>query len=215
MKCSYHPEVDSRQVCGACNKFLCDDCANQIKGKAYCPECLAQGAEWVAAVKDFRLSPDSPKRAALFAIIPGIGAVYNNEYLKAVTYFTVFAALIVMGDTLNPVFGFGAFVFLIFTMFEAYRTAEKYTRQQALSDGSGEVAGRSDGNLTGWGVFLILAGALFLLQNVLSSFFLIRMWPAIFIMMGIYLVWFSVRGRKKRNQDVHYSGSSMDIDNKE
>ncbi|MBN2321238.1 MAG: hypothetical protein JXR49_19315 [Acidobacteria bacterium] len=215
MKCSYHPEVDSRHVCSACKKFLCDDCAIRIKEKAYCRECLAQGAEWVATAKDFRLPSDSPRRAALFAIIPGIGAVYNNEYLKAVTFFTVFAALVVMGDTLNHVFGFGAFVFLIFTMFDAYRTAEKGVRRQMQSEGSGEESGRTDSSLIGWGVFLILAGALFLLQNVLSHYFLVRMWPAIFILIGAYLVYLSVRGRKERDRDMRDPGSSIELNKKE
>ncbi len=201
MKCSFHPEVESRQICSACKKFLCDDCANPVKGKTYCLPCLEQGAEWVTTVKDFRLPSDSPRRAAFFAIVPGIGAVYNNEYLKAVTYFTVFAALIVMGNALNAVFGFGAFVFLIFTMFDAYRTAEKATRRRMKPDGSGEETDSPDSSLTGWGFFLILAGALFLLQNIISFYFLVRMWPAIFILIGAYLVFLSVRGRRKTNRD--------------
>ena len=211
MKCSFHPEVDSSQICSACKKYLCDDCANRIKEKVYCAECLEKGAEWVATVKDFRLPSDSPRRAAIFAIIPGIGAVYNNEYLKAVTYFTVFAALIMMGDALNAVFGFGAFVFLVFTMFDAYRTAEKRARRIAQPDGSALEPGYTDNSLTGWGVFLILAGALFLLQNIISFYFLARMWPAIFILMGAYLVYLSLRRRNRRNRDMRYSGSSTEF----
>lgn len=208
MKCSYHPEVDSRQICNACKKYLCDDCTHQVKGKAYCLPCLEQGADWVSTVKDFRLPADSPRRAALFAVIPGIGAVYNNEYLKAVTYFTVFAALIVMGDALNGVFGFGAFVFLIFTMFEAYRTAEKNVRRRMQQpDGPVGESGHADNSLAGWGVFLIIAGALFLLQNIVSLYFLARMWPAIFIVAGVYLVYLSVRSRMRRNRDMRDSGS--------
>jgi len=211
MKCSYHPEVDSRQICNACKKLLCDDCAHQIKGKAYCLPCLEQGADWVATVKDFRLPTDSPRRAAIFAVIPGIGAVYNNEYLKAVTYFTVFAALIVMGDALNAVFGFGAFVFLVFTMFEAYRTAEKNVRRRMQPDEPGGESARSDSSLAGWGFFLILAGALFLFQNILSFYFLARIWPAIFILIGGYLVYLSVRGRWSKNRSTQEPGSSTEL----
>jgi hypothetical protein len=215
MKCSYHPEVDSQQVCNACKKFLCDECANEIKGKAYCRDCLAQGAEWVATVKNFHLDSDSPKRAALFAIIPGIGAVYNNEYLKAVTYFTVFAALVVMGDALNGIFGFGAFVFLVFTMFDAYRTAEKNIHRHMQPQESGETQVRSDGYLIGWGIFLMLAGALFILQNLLPPYLLARMWPSIFILVGGYLVYLSVKGSRKRTRDARYPGSSVEINNKD
>lgn len=195
MKCAYHPEVDSRYECGACRKYLCDDCAIRIKDKTYCRECLEQGADWVAAVKDLRLPADSPKRAALFAVIPGIGAVYNNEYLKAVTYFTVFAALFAMGSV-HAVFGFGAFVFLVFTMLDAYRSAERNARRLPQYGASAEKPGTGDVNLTGWGVFLILMGALFLLQNLVSLYFLARIWPAVFIVIGAYLVYFSVRRRR-------------------
>jgi hypothetical protein len=210
MKCSYHPEVESRHTCSACRKFLCDDCASEIKGKQYCRECLEQGAEWVTAVKDLRLPQDAPKRAAFFAVIPGIGAVYNNEYLKAVTYFTVFAALVAMGDAVNAVFGFGAFVFLIFTMFDAYRSAERNARRLLPSGNSGERPGDAQSNLTVWGIFLILMGVLFLLQNFVSLYFLARIWPAAFILIGAYLVYLSVRRRKKESGEPGAPNSSSE-----
>ena len=51
----------------------------------------------------FRLPKDAPKRAALCSLIPGMGAVYNNENLKAITYFSVFAALVIMGERVHEV----------------------------------------------------------------------------------------------------------------
>lgn len=195
MKCSYHPEVDSQQICSACRKFLCDDCANQIQGKPYCRDCLVQGVEWVTTVKDLRLPSDSPKRAAAFAIIPGIGAVYNNEYLKAITYFAVFASLIVMGDTVSGVFGFGAFVFLVFTIFDAYRSAESIARRRLQADTSAEEPLRQDKSVFGWGIFLIALGILFLLQNFISFYYLNKMWPIIIVLTGAFLVFRSLRDR--------------------
>jgi hypothetical protein len=128
MKCSYHPLVDIQEVCSLCNKPLCTECVHKIKGKPYCQDCLVEGAEWAASVKNLKLPADAPKRAAVCALIPGMGAVYNNDYLKAITYFAVFACLVMMGDSVNGVFGFGAFAFLVFTMFDAFRTAEFKTR---------------------------------------------------------------------------------------
>ena len=96
MKCTYHPEAEAKEFCSACNKTLCTECSHQIKGKYYCQECLVQGAEWATAVKDLRIPIDSPRRAAVCSVIPGMGAVYNNEYMKALTYFAVFAALVIM-----------------------------------------------------------------------------------------------------------------------
>jgi hypothetical protein len=191
MKCSYHPATDSSELCRTCNKPLCPQCAHQIKGRFYCQDCLVRGAEWAAAVKDLRVPADSPKRAAVCALIPGMGAVYNNEYLKAITYFTVFAALVTMGD-IHAVFGFGAFAFLVFTMFDSYRVAEAKARAKIEGEPSAKQA-QTDKTVAGWGVFLILLGILFMLQNILPYHLLQRAWPMVFILLGAYLVYRYVR----------------------
>ena len=66
----------------------------ESKDKAYCQNCLVEGAEWAATMKNLRLPADAPKRAALCALIPGMGAVYNSEYMKGITYFAVWAGLV-------------------------------------------------------------------------------------------------------------------------
>ncbi len=197
MKCSYHPEVESQEFCTACSKPLCSGCSHRIKGKVFCQDCLVSGAEWAAAMKGLRVPADSPKRAAACALIPGVGAVYNNEYMKALTYFAVFAALTVMGHNVNGVFGFGAFVFLIFTMFDAYRTAEARARARIEAGPDHEQAGerREDKTVVGWGIFLIVLGILFLLQNIIPFYFLNRLWPLAFILLGAYLVYRSLHDR--------------------
>jgi hypothetical protein len=201
MKCSYHPAVESQETCKACGKPLCSECAHKVKGKAYCQDCLVEGAEWAATVKGLRLPADAPRRAAVCALIPGMGAVYNNEYLKAITYFAVFASLVMMGDKVNGVFGFGSFAFLVFTMFDAYRTAEAKTRKRVESGGSSEELPQQDRTIIGWGIFLIVLGILFLLQNVIPYYFLNRLWPLLFILLGAYLVYRAVHDRQKRSRN--------------
>jgi hypothetical protein len=129
-----------------------------------------------------------------------MGAVYNNEYLKAVTYFAVFAALVVMGDRINGVFGFGAFVFLIFTMFDSYRTAENIARRR-LERGTVPQGPERDRTVVGWGIFLMILGVLFLLQNIIPYHFLNRLWPLAFILLGGYLVYRSIRDRGPENSN--------------
>jgi hypothetical protein len=189
MKCSYHPAVEFQDVCSVCGKGLCSDCVHRIRNKAYCQDCLSQGAEWAATARNLHLSADSPKRAAICALIPGMGAVYNSEYLKAITYFAVFASLSMMGDRVHGIFGFGAFVFLIFTMFDAYRTAEAITRRRLESGIVSEESPRQDKTILGWGIFLIILGVLFLLQNIIPFYFLNRLWPVVFIILGAFLVY--------------------------
>ncbi len=193
MKCSYHPAVEFQEVCSVCGKALCSECVQSIRGKGYCQDCLVQGTEWAATARNLHLSADSPKRAALCALIPGMGAVYNSEYLKAITYFAVFASLSIMGDRVHGVFGFGAFVFLIFTMFEAYRTAEAIARKRLETAAVSEEHGRQDKAILGWGIFLIILGVLFLLQNIIPFYFLNRLWPLLFILLGAFLVYRAIR----------------------
>jgi hypothetical protein len=202
MKCSYHPAVDSQEACSACSKPMCAECTHKIKGKPYCQDCLIQGAEWAATVKGLKLPSDAPKRAALCAIIPGIGAVYNNEYMKAVTYFAVWAALSVMGSRVHGVFGFGAVVFVVFTMFDAHRTAEAQARRRLQPGYISTEPLQQDRTIIGWGVFLILLGFVFLLQNVIPDYFFVnRLWPLVFILLGGYLVYRAMKGREKQMHD--------------
>jgi hypothetical protein len=196
MKCTYHPAVESQELCNACNKFLCSDCAHRIKGKVYCQDCLVEGAEWASTFKGLRLPSDAPKRAAFCAIIPGLGAVYNTEYMKAIAYFSVWAALAVMGNRLSSVFGFGAFVFILFTMFDAYRSAEARVRTRLQTGAPVEEAMRQDKTLIGWGIFLMVLGLIFFLHNLIPFYYLNRFWPVIFILIGGFLVYIAMQSRK-------------------
>jgi hypothetical protein len=195
MKCSYHPAVDYQAMCTACSKPLCSECAHKIKGKTYCQDCLVEGAEWASTVKRLQLPSDAPRRAAVCALIPGMGAVYNNEYLKALTFFAVFAALIMMGERISGIFGFGACTFLVFTIFDAYRTAELKARKQLESSTSKE-SRHQDNTIIAWGIFLILLGILFLLQNIINYYFLNQLWPLVFIFLGAYLIYRALHDRK-------------------
>ena len=152
------------------------------------------GAEWAAAARGSGAPASSPRRAALCALIPGMGAVYNGEYSKAVTFFAVFAALMIMGDTANGVFGLGAFVFLIYTMFDAYRSAEAGNRA-AIVAGPSALPSVKDKTAAGWGILLIVLGIFFLLRNVIPFYLLSRLWPLVFICLGIWLVYRYIKSK--------------------
>ena len=198
MKCSYHPSADSREFCSTCSRALCEECAHQIKGKVYCQDCLVRGAEWAAAVKDSRLPTDAPKRAAVVSLIPGMGAVYNGQYQKAITQFAVWAALIIMGDEVHGIFGFGAFVFLIYTMFDSYRTAEANLRMRRQPAQIPNIDTK-DRSVAAWGILLIVLGVIFLLKNFIHMYFLSRLWPLAFMALGAYLVFYYLRGHGQDN----------------
>ena len=102
-------------------------------------------------------------------------------------------------------FGFGAFAFLVFTMFDAYRTAEAKARVRLESGAAGakELEPPSqDKTVAAWGVFLMILGVLFLLQNIIPYYFLHRLWPLVFIFLGAYLVYRAVREKDDGSRDV-------------
>jgi len=190
MKCYYHPNVESTQSCSACRKYLCAACAHSIKGKAYCQDCLVAGADLAALAVTPRLANFSPARAALFALVPGIGAVYNRQYVKAVLHFAIFAGLTIIADSGPGIFGVAAFAFYVFTIIDAYRSAQVILRNVVLNQQMLEEKAE-DINIPVWGGVLVLLGVLFFLNN-LGVFSLSEMtrflWPLFFVGLGVYLV---------------------------
>jgi len=73
-------------------------------------------------------------------------------------------------------------------MFDSYRVAEAKTRAKIEGESPAKQM-QPDRTVAGWGVFLILLGILFMLQNIIPYHFLHRMWPLIFILLGGYLVY--------------------------
>lgn len=190
MRCYYHSDVESIHACSTCRKFLCAACAHSIKGKIFCQDCLVAGAELAGIAATPRLATYSPGRAALFAIIPGIGAVYNRQYVKAVLHFAIFAGLSIIASNGPDVFGVAAFAFYIFTIIDAYRSAQSILRNIVLNPRLLEEESE-DINVPVWGGVLVLLGILFFLNN-LGVFSLAEMtrflWPLFFVGLGVYLV---------------------------
>ena len=190
MKCYYHPNVESIQSCSACRKYLCAACSHSIKGKTYCQDCLVAGADLAALAVTPRLANFSPARAALFALVPGIGAVYNRQYVKAVLHFAIFAGLTIIADSGPGIFSVAAFAFYVFTIIDAYRSAQVILKNVVLNQQLLEEK-TEDINIPVWGGVLVLLGVLFFLNN-LGVFSLSEMtrflWPLFFVGLGVYLV---------------------------
>jgi hypothetical protein len=128
-----------------------------------------------------------PTRAALCALVPGVGAVYNREYTKAVVHFSIFAGLAMIGETVG-VFSLAAASFYVFTIIDAYRTADTILKRggfEAAQDQQEEI------NLPVWGGLLILMGVLFLLDNLgaIRIRTAVQFWPLILVALGAYLIY--------------------------
>ena len=191
MKCYYHPDLDSTNGCAVCARTLCISCSHSVKGRIYCQDCLVRGAELAGLARNPGVANYSPSRAALFGIIPGIGAVYNRQYTKAIAHIGIYAALWMIADAVDGIFVLATIAFWIFTIIDAYRSAQDILRRQVANPEL--IAGERDDEvkLPVWGIVLVAMGLIFFMNNLgflnLRTFLRLA-WPLLFIGAGAYLI---------------------------
>jgi TM2 domain-containing membrane protein YozV len=127
MNCNYHPDVPSSAFCQFCGKPLCKECVRNVGGSVFCEVCLAErlrasgGAAPGESAPVFTGTPH-PMLAALLGFIPGVGAMYNGQYAKAIAHVVIFAVLASMSDHVG-VFGILVAAWVFYQVFDAYQTA--------------------------------------------------------------------------------------------
>jgi len=223
MKCAVHREVDATGFCRNCGKAMCSVCARPVREVLYCEDCLALGMGVPAVplppppaadpysrpgyVPPAFVTPGSPLPpvppgksgaiAFLLGLFPGLGAVYNGEYNKALLHIVIFTALLVglvsaasaddvsVGAVITMALLLAGFVF--FMAFDAMRVSQAKSTGQAVNDPLNELSK----NLPVGPIVLIGIGALLLLSNfrVFDFFHLSigRLWPLILIGGGVLM----------------------------
>lgn len=125
MNCNFHPDVPSVAYCQFCGKALCKDCVRNVGGSVYCESCLAErlrgGGVSAPAAPVFSGAPH-PMLAGLLGFIPGVGAMYNGQYAKAIAHVVIFAVLASLGDK-SGIFGILVAAWVFYQVFDAYQTA--------------------------------------------------------------------------------------------
>lgn len=140
MNCAIHTDVPAVAYCRTCGKALCESCKRDVMGAVYCEPCIAvrlHGSQPVAnAVPAAGVSASappppvvvsntpSPGVAMLLGFIPGVGAMYNGQFLKAFIHVVIFVLLIVAADNISGLFGILIAFFVFYMAFDAYKTAE-------------------------------------------------------------------------------------------
>src|ERR1700736_1106832 len=208
MNCAVHPNVEATGYCRNCGKPMCTECTRQVRDVLYCEDCLA-GVMGLAPVQPFAAvgslppapaplppapSPtkysSSPAVAFFLGLVPGLGAIYNGEYNKALVHIVVFAALIVglssdLGDGPETAVALLLAGFIFYMALDSMRTAKAKITGEVVAD-----------PLESWSkdrpvgpIILIAMGGLFLLNNFgFFSFFQIhRFWPVILIAVGVLM----------------------------
>lgn len=212
MKCAVHPEAEASGYCRNCGKPLCPACVRPVRDVLYCEECLANGMGLAAppapavapsAPAGTPLAPavpvaagprsgGNPGLAFILGLVPGLGAIYNGEYNKALIHIVVFAAIIVglnsdIGDGPTVALALVLAGFILYMGMDAMRTVKARNAGQPLQD-----------PLEAWSksrpvgpLILIAVGALFLLNNFgFFDFFRVRQifWPLVLIGVGVLML---------------------------
>jgi hypothetical protein len=135
MNCAVHNQTQAVAYCRTCGKALCEECKRDVMGAIYCEPCIAarlQGAPAGTTAGAVPLPPvaasvpgaPNPTIAGLLGFIPGVGAMYNGQFVKAFAHVVIFVMLIIAADNISGVFGVLIGFFVIYMAFEAYKTAE-------------------------------------------------------------------------------------------
>jgi TM2 domain-containing membrane protein YozV len=226
MNCARHSNVAAVAYCRTCGKPLCADCTHDVRGTIFCESCLAErmgealppslpaqpvttARAGAAHVVQERLP--SPGLAAVLGFIPGVGAMYNGQFMKGFIHVGAFVCLIWMASRFGPIMVPVFFAYFFYLVFDAYKTAHAIELGQPVPDpfgfermfgptvhpgapavasaaAAGEVRPRK--SVPTAAVVLIALGALFLLHTAgVFSFDIARYFvPAILVGLGIWLL---------------------------
>jgi hypothetical protein len=130
MNCAAHTQTQAVAFCRTCGKALCEDCKRDVMGAIYCEPCIAARLQGQPAPAATAMPPvaapgtPSPIMAGLLGFVPGVGAMYNGQFMKAFAHVVIFVLLIIATSNINGVFGVLIAFFVFYMAFEAYKTAE-------------------------------------------------------------------------------------------
>jgi len=212
MNCYYHAEKQAIAFCRSCGHPVCEACQRLSGGTVYCPEHApvvdagvftpeaAAHNPYVqppAAVTSLRTSPGL---AFVLGFIPGVGAIYNGQYLKGLVHAVVFGLLVsILSSTHDgstaPFLGILLAAFVFYMPFEAFHTARQRRAGLPVDEWSSFAPVATGARRAHRGslgpVILIGIGVLFLLDtmNLMDFRLLGRFWPVLLIVGGAYMLY--------------------------
>ncbi len=196
MNCYLHTDREAKAYCRSCGRPLCEDCQRLAQDTVYCSEHAPAPPPAPAAAPAAVPSSDSPGLAFVLGLIPGVGAIYNGQYVKGLIHVIVLGVLISILSSgsaggFEPLFGLLTALWFFYMAFEAYHTANRRLRGQPVDEFSSLIPLRSpQAGSTAAAVTLIVLGTLFLLMNARPDWtrFLFKLWPAALIIIGVYML---------------------------
>ncbi|MFN0119665.1 MAG: B-box zinc finger protein [Blastocatellia bacterium] len=203
MSCAYHPVNSAAVRCHSCARPLCPSCDHRIKGFTYCEDCivagvglLRQGQAWSGYHAGAPVAPaagaKAPGIAFLLGLIPGLGAAYNGQSIKALLHFAVTAGLWELADIFNSgMLGLAGGAFYIFSLYDAWQSARRFNLGADLRAEDEQLRQLLRDNTHVWGGALLGIGALAILHTILNRFWYFRFpgaWPLILVLAGLFLL---------------------------
>ena len=135
--------------------------------------------------------------AFLLGLIPGVGAIYNGQYLKGLVHAIIIGLLISLasasdGTAGQPFLAMLMMAFWFYMAFEAYHTAKKRQLGVRVEEWSSLLGPTPrTGRVPLGPIILIGIGVIFLLDtlHILNFRDFGRFWPVILILVGAYLLY--------------------------
>ncbi len=129
MNCVNHPDVAFSAYCQSCGRPLCSACMRTVGGVVYCEPCLVArmspppGAGQAMPSANLSGLHAHPLLAGLLGFIPGVGAMYNGQFVKALAHVLIFAVFVSLSHH-SDVFGLLVAAFVFYQVFDAAQTAK-------------------------------------------------------------------------------------------
>ncbi len=134
MDCVNHSGVSATAYCQNCGKALCSSCVrNAAGGQIFCEPCWTAWQSVQGTYMAFPAGAPHPVLAAFLGLIPGVGAMYNGQFIKGLVHVVIFAVL-VSAAHIYGVFGLFVVGWICYQVFEAYHTARARRDGEPLPD---------------------------------------------------------------------------------
>jgi TM2 domain-containing membrane protein YozV len=207
MYCSYHQSNPARVGCSHCRRPLCSYCDHRIKGYPYCQDCIVRGIDSLSRSSAENQSTHKGIIAALLGMIPGLGAAYNHQNVKAIFHFIGTMLLFQFSEIrqLDVFFALAGTAFYFYTIVDAYRTGKRI--------GAGEDPAIEESRLKRFlarhvrqlGLLLLAGGTVLFLEWLHPFGFslpLLRLLPAALILLGGYLIISHIQRSNEEKESV-------------
>jgi len=198
MNCTNHLEVAATGTCTNCLQPFCPQCLVRAGERQICTACFSRNPSPpprpLGASSPTNESMSSPGTAFALGLIPGVGAICNGEYLKAVVHVLIFGFLVSLAGSsqvgsFEPLFGIMTAAFFFYMPLEARHTAKRNTLRAAGLQLEDRAAAKQEENL--WtGVILTVMGCLLFVNEWVGGFLeaALKFWPVVLIGFGAHKI---------------------------